>query len=227
MPDGCSKSILSFFRGGIFKSWISFTIRQLKGTDVERVNSSNKRKYPTIYGGTKYSDGVNDDIEFNFEILTPFANQVFRKFEINKNHKRNDISISLMIRFGNQNFYFGGDSENAAIDMIEQQKLHNIIFIKIPHHASTTSTHLPLKLYDIKNGGMMGEAISISTSFKRGRSNLPDNRVLDMYKPFSSKILLTEKLPHKDNYGIWKFVYNIKPLQIINPEPYGDASSYF
>lgn len=50
--------------------------------NIEFVNTSNKRKNPIIYGATKYIDGYHDDIEFEIEILTPFANQVFPRHKL-------------------------------------------------------------------------------------------------------------------------------------------------
>lgn len=227
MPDGINRNLFSHPYKEVFRSWFSFTRAKILKHNIERVNSSNKRKYPTTYSGINFSDGYNDDLEFDLEILTPFASHSFSKLEINKHHKGNDISISLILRFGNQKYYFGGDSENDAIKMIEPQKLNNIFFVKIPHHASRTSTILPKVLESIKNDGMMEEAISVSTSFKTGNANLPDNNVLDLYKTFSSKILLTEGCPHVNNYGIWKIIYGVQPLKIEAQEAYGDASQYF
>ena len=131
-----------------------------------------------------------------------------------------------MIRFGNQNFYFGGDVENSAINMIEEERLHNILFIKIPHHSSKTSDALPLLLNSIKASGNMTDAVSVSTSFVNSKTRLPEFNVLNKYCLFSSKILITDKDKREKNYGIWKFVYNISPQIIEQPIPLGDASEY-
>ena len=228
LPDGFSKLILRKASLKIFNSLVTVWKTYFSNSDnIEFVNTSNKRKNPIIYGATKYIDGYHDDIEFEIEILTPFANQVFSKTQINKSFKPNDISISLMIRFGNQNFYFGGDVENSAINMIEKERLHNIIFIKIPHHSSKTSDSLPSLLNSIKTSGNMIDAISVSTSFVNNKTQLPELNVLNKYCLFSSKILITDKDNREKNYGIWKFVYNISPQIIEQPIPLGDASVYY
>lgn len=228
LPDGFSKFILRPSSLKIFKSIISVCKTYLSyKNNIEQVNTSNRRKSPIIYGSTEFIDGYHDNLEFDIEILTPFANQVFSKTQINKTSKPNDISISLMIRFGKQNFYFGGDTEDLAINMIEEERIHNIIFIKIPHHSSSTSQILPVRLCSIKGNGNMGEAISVSTTFVSNKTQLPDLDVLDKYRPFSSHILITDNREQRRNhYGMWKFVYNIRPQIIERPVPLGDTFEY-
>lgn len=228
LPDGFYKFILrpaslKIFNSlkTVFKAYLSFK------NNIELVNTSNKRKNPIIYGSTEYTDGYHDNLEFEIEILTPFANQVFSKTQMNKTSKPNDISISLMIRFGKQNFYFGGDTEDPAINMIEEERMHNIIFIKIPHHSSNTSKVFPARLDLIKEKGNMTEAISVSTSFISTKTQLPDFNILNKYRSFSSKILITDNIEQRTNkYGMWKFVYNIRPQNIEQPIPYGDTYEY-
>lgn len=227
LPEGFTKNLFLSRKLQTIYSYLSLIFqRKLR---VERVNSSNKRKYPTVYGDTEYSDGINDCIQFNFEILTPFADQVFYKTELLKRVKMNDISISLILQFGGQNFYFGGDTEDCAIKSINPEKMHNIIFIKIPHHSSKTSIYLPKLLQNNYNesGNMKECIVSVTTCFKKNKINLPDITVLDEYKKCVGKILKTNCEAGINLYGIWEFEYNIRPQIIKPPIAYGDAVEYY
>jgi len=192
--------------------------------NVERVNVSNQRQHPLVYGKTIFTDLYTDPISFEIEILTPFSGKVFRKMECCEGFCPNDISISLLVKFGQLNFYFGGDSENYNISMIEELKLQNLDFIKIPHHASSSSDQLIRKI----NKGFKIErlATSVSTSFAHGKSRLPEMAVLRQYNKYSDRIFLTENNHHENNYGIWKFVYNILEQQLYLPESFGDATQW-
>ena len=190
-----------------FKSWIAITKNKMIGKcNVERVNTSNRRSYPLEYS-TTYYDGVNKDVDFTIEILTPFASQVFRHVEYNKTHKGNHMSISLVIRLARLGFYFGGDTENMAIRKIDANKFEDLFFVKIPHHGSNTSDQLPVILNNLHNDeGLF--IISVSTGYHKGNSDLPLNTVLDLYKSCSSSILKTEDDSHRNGFGIWSCKYD-------------------
>ena len=192
--------------------------------NVERVGTSNNRYHPLIYGKTKFVDLYTDPINFEIEVLTPFSGQVFRKTECCSGFCPNDISISLLIKFGQLNFYFGGDSEDNHICMIEEKKLKDLDFIKIPHHGSFSSSKLIEKID--KSYRKERPATSVSTSFVCGQSRLPEKKILEQYQKYSDRVFLTESDPHKDNYGIWKFVYNILEQQLYLPESFGDAAQW-
>lgn len=229
MPDGFFVELFKMRKLQTINSWIAVKMNSFRAKmhNVEYVNVSNRRAAPPIYGNTIFSDGYHEDIDFRIEVLTPFAGHVFSKMEANKKHKGNDISLSLMIRFGNQNFYFGGDCENEAINMIERQRLENVVFIKIPHHSSTTSSVLPQILTSLKNEGKLFDTTSVSTSYKKGKSNLPDYSILKKYQSISSEILLTENEDHFNKYGVCKCVYNIRPSFVEQPILLGDATKWY
>lgn len=229
LPDGFFSELFRIRNIKSISSWIAVKMNSFRSKmhNVEYVNVSNRRAAPMIYGNTIFSDGFREDINFMIEILTPFAGHVFSKIEANKRHKGNDISLSLMLRFGNQNFYFGGDSENEAINMIQRQKFENVVFIKIPHHSSTTSSDLPKILTLLKNEGKIAETTSVSTSFRKGKSKLPDLSVLEEYQPISSEILLTGNNIHTNKYGVWMCAYNIRPSVAEKTLSQGDASVWY
>ena len=220
LPDGVSRFILTSCKFEFLKTFIRICSKK----NIERVNSSNMRKYPTMYGATKFHDGYNDDIEFDIEILTPFASQTFSKLEVNKTHKANDLSISLMVRFGGQNFYFGGDVEDPAIKMIDKERMNNILFVKIPHHGSQTSEYLPILLQPFNNESISKTLTSVTSDFVLNRIKLPNASVINKYIQISNKVLSTSNDSHTNKYGIWELKYNIRPQCIIEPVAHGDAS---
>ena len=209
-----------------FKSWTAITKNKIIGKcNVERVNTSNRRSFPLSYG-TSYYDGVNDEIFFSLEILTPFASQVFRHLEHNETHKGNHMSISFTIRLGHLGFYFGGDAENMAIREIDSNRLEDLNFVKIPHHGSDTSNLLPSKLNN-RQDDKDPLIISVATGYHKGNSNLPLKNVLDLYKNKSSRILITEDDSHRNNYGIWSCEFNRCSYQPWSFKSEGDSIVYF
>ncbi len=209
-----------------FKSWAAITKNKIVGKcNVERVNTSNRRLFPLSYG-TSYYDGVNDEIHFSMEILTPFASQLFRHLEHNKTQKGNHMSISFIIRLGRLGFYFGGDAENMAIREIDTNKLENLYFVKIPHHGSDTSDILPSKLNN-QQDECDPLIISVATGYHKGSSDLPLATVLEQYKMKSSKILKTEDDSHHYSYGIWSCEFNRASFQPWSFKCEGDSTVYY
>ena len=192
--------------------------------NIERVSASNRRSN-MLYEELSFDDIYTDPIYFCIEILTPFSGFVFHKTEQCKGFIANDISISVIMHFGKLNFYFGGDSENKNINMINEDMLKGVDFIKIPHHASSSASSLLNKIST--NFDNNRPITAISTSFLYGRTNLPTNGILDDYKPYCDRVLLTEDTNHQNNYGIWKVVYNIQSQELYLPEPIGDATSWY
>lgn len=207
------------------KSWFSIIVKgKRKQLAVERVNTSNKRRFPLVYH-TTYFDGVNDEVDFEIEILTPFAHQSFHHLERNQTYKANHLSISFVIRFGNLGFYFGGDVENEAIKEIDELRLRDICFVKIPHHGSNSSNELPFILSNT-NGEVDYAMLAVTTGFHKGKTNLPSTDVLGMYKKRSFKVLKTEDDTHRAKYGIWECVFDRVSRNLWTFNPFGDAIEY-
>lgn len=225
LPDGLSFWEV-FTDWDKLKSWASIAWNKKIGkNNVERVNASNLRRSPVAYDSV-FFDGINDDVTFSIEILTPFANQAFRHLEFNKTHKGNHMSISFVLRLGDLGFYFGGDTENMAIKMIDINMLKGLFFVKIPHHGSDTSDKLPeiLKGIDVDDNR---DVLAVTTGYHIGKSNLPLSDVLDKYKTCSWKILKTEDDSHSRQYGIWGCILDrtSKSLWSLNND--GDAEVYY
>ena len=220
LPDSLTRDIIKSDR---CKREFDYLLKYEKSHrfSIERAGSSTRQCRPVIYEDIYFHDGITDPINFNLEILTPFSNHVFRKTQVLNTYTANDISLSILIHFGKLNFYFGGDSENGNINEINDEKLRGLDFIKIPHHGSDSSDNLVSKIG--KYFLPPRYAFSVCTGFTFGRTNLPDSSVLSKYQTISDYIYLTDNSTHINEYGMWKFVYNILDQQVYKPEPLGDT----
>lgn len=72
--------------------------------------------------------------------------------------------------------------------------------------------------------------ISVSTCFRLGKARDPLKDVLELYKPFSKRICLTDhERPRKNHYGVWTFVYNVVDSICVDDECRckGDAGVWY
>lgn len=217
----------------IVKSWMAFKKVSKKYNNVERVSAS-KNRCGTSF--CKCSMGNYDGtLDCSLEILTPMANTNFKKLEINRNPRGNDISISALLKIGDYGFVFGGDAEDENLKDVNKYYFSNLKFIKVPHHASKTSAILPQRIKDIKlmeqeNDEKLSWAkniITVSTSFKQGNSNLPDLNVLELYKPFSSDIILTKNNTNANKFGLTELCFNLCPFCLKDHQEIADASIWY
>ena len=228
-PDGMN--IWTMIRANTFTTYLMVLYYAQKSRIViERVNNSNNRKFPDEYLPLYLSDGILDDLHFSVEILTPHADSIIKKTEINKTFKNNDISISFIVHFGAMNFYFGGDVENGAINKINKYRLANLSYIKIPHHGSNTSNKFPAVIEEMnleREDDDTTYVTSVVTSYNIGKSNLPNDDVLNMYNNISNAIVKTDSAARQYQYGMHTINYNILAKSISNSQCFGDANIWY
>lgn len=105
-------------------------------------------------------------------------------------------------------------------------------YVKIPHHASTSSDillslignaaeHSDMSLEERKN------LVSVSTSFHCGRIDLPCETVLNAYRNYSDKIVLTGNEENKHRCGISVVSYRLFPFSIIGNRELYDATVWY
>lgn len=223
VPNGLKVELFRSMNGDLFKAYKSLKkgLVYPVGTTELYANCPNILDY--------YSDGIMDDIPFSIEIVAPYSERAFIVTEFLKKLKKNDISIAFNIRFGQYRFFFGGDSTNYVFDRISDEYLSDTIFVKIPHHSSKTSDHLPDKYFGLFNKEAENNMVltSISTIFEENRTHLPDITVLEKYKQISDNILLTNnKSDIEFYYGIWSLRYKLNTLTAISKKE-GDAIVYY
>ena len=170
------------------------------------------------------TNGINN---FDFKIisLSPIPRRVLNmknncKHDLGKkcSHNFNEYSIALIVEINKCFFLFTGDIENETIEEIEKYtKLDNVLFSKIPHHGSNTSTNL-LEVYDIDTCKSM--ICTTTALLKKNKFNiLPNNEVLEEYKKIFGNVFCTSssyinKKFTRGNFGIIESEFKIP----INPE---------
>ena len=229
IPDGINKWTL-LLKGQLLNYNYLLDRFKAKRIKLDRINTSNNRDGIQPYLSCVFDDSGRDPISFYIEVLTPFTNDVFEETELKKIFKKNNVSISAILHFGDLHLYFGGDVEDNAINQVPIYKFKDISFIKIPHHGSNTSTALPQRILtyleeDEECG--QGQITSVSTSCYRGKNSLPKIEVLELYKPISKKICLTDSEETRVNlYGIWTYEYEIIKNKMIDKKE-GDAMVWY
>lgn len=229
VPSGYKKEVFKSFSGSLYKAAGALILKS-KASKYSVIPVSTSGIYdnaPKIC--RNYVDGIGDGFSFSIELLAPYSELSFHVTEVLKAFNKNDISIAFNIRFGHYRFFFGGDVMNESIGRFQDDKLKNTVFIKIPHHASTTSSILPDRYLNLLTGA--GRAIkawimSVTTTFEEHRTHLTDSMVLDKYKLISKKVLQTQGQTQTANYGIWSFVYKYNSRVPVD-SCMGDASVYY
>ena len=227
LPAGFKRELFKSIKSELMK--VALTVFKKSRQDKESVvpvsTSGIFTNGPTI--SDRYQDGITDGFNFSIEILAPFSESSFRWTEVLNSFNKNDISIAFNIHFGNYRFLFGGDAMNYALTKIDEERMVNTMFVKIPHHGSHTSDKLPTILQNIDIKAFKRKITAVTTTFVGQVTNLPDTSVLDQYKCISRKILHTNKnAKGHNNYGICslKYKYNSR-VPDYNYE--GDAYVYY
>ena len=178
-----------------------------------------------------FSDGISDDVKFSLEIIAPISEITFNETEKKKKIYKNDISVAFNIVFGQLRFFFGGDITNTSIRQISSVYFQNTVFVKIPHHGSSTSNSL-IEKYINNNHDLIEVTkpiIAVSTIFEDHPTHLPEDDVLNSYIGISNRILVTNNTTNNNNgYGIWTLKYKLNSQMVsYEPIPEGDAYIYF
>ena len=113
--------------------------------------------------------------------LTPITSINDAK-RINKDLDPNDLSIAIILCICDYYFLFGADMTDDHIDYLDSETMSAVRFLKIPHHASDTSSHLVhFFLRDQLD-------YACSTSYHIGRSHLPLKTILQQYSAVSKRV---------------------------------------
>ena len=138
--------------------------------------------YSSVYNKTIYA-GL-DSIAFSIEVLSPFADRL--KGQIDSYiadpqnvspPTRNQTSVTLLVTVGPYKLLFGADLPNEEIELMNEDRISKLIFLKIPHHCSESSK----KMLDYigPNSGIMA-CTTVYRSTKPG-SELPHPHILSNY----------------------------------------------
>lgn len=170
--------------------------------DTFKVKSASDNKILEYF---TFDRGALGKEEFKILSIAPNS-QIIRKNEFNKNVKKNDYSIALIITLGYFTIFLSGDIENKTIDKLELYSVPEIIdYIKVPHHTSSSSDKL-LEFIDDSSC-----EIACTTTYKNGSTNLPDLRIVELYKTKAKNFYCVGKKEKDDDqsYGIFKIECDI------------------
>ena len=160
--------------------------------------------------------------------IAPHDHLLLRKELRNSKNIANEYSVALRINICNEYFILAGDVEDPTWDHIHNKhfKICNVRYLKIPHHASDSSSDLPDLMARMNNQ----KCIAVSTSNRR--HGLPCRQVLKSYQKFCKEVYTTSSLSkdvkNKSGYGIVKTVFTIDPNCDITDDtkPEGDAEQF-
>ncbi len=110
----------------------------------------------------------------------------FRFFSLNKDrHKENDSSIVLLGNISDYSFLLMGDAtKEVEEEILEKYKLPNLLFLKVGHHGSKTSTNLSF----VQELNPKYSLISVG---KKNFYGHPNPNVVSLLKQFSKTIYMT------------------------------------
>ena len=133
-------------------------------------------------------------VDYMFTFILPNTNIVARRSNSEGKILLNDYSIFYIVTFNDQNYLFCGDLSKQNVQFINEDWLEDVVFVKIPHHGSTTLGNFQGKL--ISAG--VNDVISTCTTFKS--KQLPNDGVLKSYKSFSKAVYCTGKNEDSPKY---------------------------
>lgn len=168
----------------------------VKSRKVKKYRVSDISDYKVL-DHKNFNYGGIEGYEFSIFSISPDS-QILRSNNFNDTFKKNDYSIGLILNLGEFNFLFASDIENRTINKMKDFYLPEIIdYIKVPHHASSSSDSL-LKYLNYENKC----ELACTTVFKK--SKLPDKNIIEKYKDYAREFYSTGKLGTSDteDYGI-------------------------
>lgn len=177
-----------------------FTLNRLTKDRVSRPIVS-PRNYANldqfIFEG--FSD--SDSMRISLDALAPYSSILDDNIEKDRHDLNpNMVSIAFILNVDGYYFFFGGDTINEHIDKMNPAYIQKCVFVKIPHHASSTAGHLT----NLLNPDILENACT--TQFRRGRSNLPDINVLKTYVGIANHVIITGNDKHNDaDFGIIEY----------------------
>lgn len=136
----------------------------------------------------KYNDGDLVDYEFKMIALAPHSSIIQKKHvSTSKEIKVNDYSIAFYIELGPCTFLFGGDIEDNCLEKLDIEDLpESYEYVKIPHHASTTSELIFETIFDEETNN------TIACTTTMSKSHLPDEYMIKKYKTNTQEVYCTD-----------------------------------
>lgn len=168
-------------------------------------------------------------VPVKIEALSPFGSELMKRKDeyrhTNKKIYKNDFSIALCMKVGSYVFNFCGDIENDAIKDIRKAPFHDCIFIKIPHHSSSSAQdlvmHLPIR-EESEDHSMRNITLACTTVFTG--KDLPDFDVVGDYLEKKHIVNCTGSAKADNvNYGVVRYIFDLFDKREVRICNYGHA----
>lgn len=137
--------------------------------------------------------------------LSPNNEYIAGMIHSNKSIYKNLLSVSLVLNVGPYRFLMTGDVENTMIVKMREGELINPTWIKIPHHASSSSE----RMIDVLEQNILFQMFSGTTV--KTQSGLPEADIVSRYKSLSECVHCTG-IPESEGapcFGVIKYVFDL------------------
>lgn len=140
-------------------------------------------------------------ISCSFIFLAPFSTLLLRRsFKKEQDFVINDMSIVYAMKFNGFNFLFCGDLAQQSIQFLNDTYMHDMYYIKIPHHGSDEPKSFIRKIID----NQVDNPVSTTTVYQ---NKLPKTTILNEYKKLGYEVYCTGRGSEK--FGCIKTTFNI------------------
>lgn len=199
---------------------------------IDKINSLNTAHNYNVGSATVF-DGLSQSVErmefadlhttvrFEIQALAPISSLIRRRIDKGLN-KKNDISIALLLHFGQFKFFLSGDIEDQSIRLMNPIYFENLNYLKTPHHTSNSSAELLTLFDEVFGGHLIGK--TCTTVYQK--HNLPSNSLINEYKKYTKSFYSTGIKDNNESYGIIEFQYELQkndPTEYL----YGNAHKVF
>ena len=156
-----------------------------------------------------------ENLEFNdligglsviIQAVSPHGSRINYLLETESEIHKNELSLCLQIDIGNEyknSLVFLSDIENEAIAMLDSKCFESPVFIKIPHHTSSTSDEFLKEISELEEKPY----VACTTVYKI--HGLPEKHLLEKYRKCVSQIDCTGfKKKKSQNYGCVEYTFD-------------------
>lgn len=146
------------------------------------------------------------DLSATIQAVSPHGSRINYLLETHSEIHKNDLSLCLQIDVGNEYKYslvFLSDIENDDIEMLSPKCYESPVFIKIPHHTSSTSDKYCKMISSLREKPY----IACTTIYKSHK--LPEKDLLNEYRNNVRQVDCTGFSKNKkQNYGIVEYTFD-------------------
>ena len=146
------------------------------------------------------------DLSATIQAVSPHGSRINYLLESHSEIHKNDLSLCLQIDIGNEYKYslvFLSDIENDGIEMLYPKCYESPVFIKIPHHASSTSNKFCNMISSLEEKPY----IACTTIYKSQK--LPEKELLKEYRKNVRQVDCTGfSRSGKQNYGLIEYTFD-------------------